>query len=174
MGLPDSRYRFTVFREVHIWPPILTPGEPPTTELQNADMLGAVWQQIAPTSFWPPRALTAESPGAGQESTVRSVRPGRPCPQPKRLLARTAERTRGQRKDRANFWIRRWRAASAAANKRLKRKRAALIKAPPLKGSDTSVSSPKRQTAEAVRASGSRKRRVESSGILRGCYQHPA
>jgi len=147
MGLPDSRYRFTVFREVHLWPPILTPGEPTTTELQNADRLGAVWKQIAPTSFCPRQRPSAESTGARHESAVSRIRTGRRCPSEGRI------------------WVGRgW----------LKRKRAALIKAPPLKGSDTSVSSPKRQTAEAVRALGSRKRRVESSGILRGCYQHPA
>jgi hypothetical protein len=61
-----------------------------------------------------------------------------------------------------------------AGSAKPRKEKGGAMNAPPLKGSDTSVSSPKRQTAEAVRLRGSRKRRVESSAILRGCYQHPA
>ena len=56
----------------------------------------------------------------------------------------------------------------------IKRKRAARMNAPPLKGSDTSVSSPKRQTAEAVRRKASREHRVESSLFLHGRYPQSA
>ncbi len=50
------------------------------------------------------------------------------------------------------------------------KKKGGAITAPPLKGSDTSVSSPKRQTTEAVRVLNCSEPREESSPILRGRY----
>ena len=127
-GLLDYRYGIIVFREVRSGEPILTPGEAYKNELRNAKQKGR--------------------PGDGSPRLLS----GRPLPQ----MANPSAPGRNQGR-----CVRLFIDASGSigesdfnggdAERPKTKKKGGAITAPPLKGSDTSVSSPKRQTAEAVR-----------------------
>ena len=116
-----------MFFEKFDWPPILTPGEPPN---QNFGMpvVGVVRIRATPTSFWLANTSGADSRGASDES----------------LASGECVHVRVRFNGRCSFQDRRGKPAAT-------KKKGGAINAPPLEGSDTSVSSPKRQTAEAVR-----------------------
>ena len=97
-------------------------------ELRNA-VGGAAWKQAAPTSFRARILLNGEFFGAELEKPGQTDSVHRPD----RSVARGCDQ------------------AAAEPKGSNTKKKGGAMNAPPLKGSDTSVSSPKRQTAEAVR-----------------------
>ena len=145
-SFPDGIERRSIsnycFSRSSPWQPILTPGEPQTIELQNAEMLGR-WGNLPPRLFSGRRTVSAPIPEAN-------------C----------------QQAQQANW--RGWTGTKTARKLETEKKKGGAMNAPPLKGSDTSVSSPKRQTAEAVRRRASRERWDESSHILHARYSHGA
>ena len=104
--------------------PVLTTGERDYAKLL-IPVVGAVWKRAVPTSFGAMPSLGRRVLRRQAQTRLRHVFVHRPDMSPVELLAMPGPKGR--------------------------KKKGGAMNAPPLEGSDTSVSSPKRQTAEAVR-----------------------